>query len=159
MTGNIPGSYGESLWVLLVPDWRRIQHANVIYCQLSVSQVWLGWCEGDAWGWTRGWAGLWKWGSWFWAWDQYRPRVASLRKWLLPQVRGFLLLFSFNTHVLELCYKHYKLACVSNKFSPLKVKNNHVTEISNMHLFLGPIAWLGTLLARRGESTYAKLLL
>jgi hypothetical protein len=32
-----------------VPNWKRIQYADVVFHQLNVSHVWCQWVEGDSW--------------------------------------------------------------------------------------------------------------
>jgi hypothetical protein len=83
-------------------------------------------------------------GSRFTAWDWCGGKFASLHKGLLTQVRAFSSFF-ITTHVLIICCTCCKYVVYYSHFSTLQVKINHVMEIQNMSLFLGPLAWLRTI--------------
>jgi hypothetical protein len=73
-------------------------------------------------------------------------RFASLRKGLLPKIRGFSILFFLSPHLcLSLVVYAFFAFLFQYIFLLCGLKKNHVTEIQNMLLFFGPIAWLQTI--------------
>ncbi len=84
---------------------------------------------------------------------QHQLKFASLYGGHAPQVRGPFFFYVLTTHVPKPCSMGYKLACVLNiYFSPVQVETNHMTEIQNMRLFLGPIEWLRTITLSQSQS-------
>jgi hypothetical protein len=103
--------------------------------------VWVQRDEGDNWGGSRDQKGL----CGNDAVVLSMGLVASLHKGLLPRGRDFLILIT--THALIVRYMCCKYAyCAIHIFLLCSLKINHMTEIPNKRLFLGPLAWLHTLL-------------
>jgi hypothetical protein len=88
---------------------------------------------------------LWVRGNQFAPWDWFGGKFASSHKVLPPQVRAFILLFYHHTCANHSLYILQISSCGIHIFLLCRLKINLVKELKNMHVFLGPLAWLRTI--------------
>jgi hypothetical protein len=135
--------YSIYICIFSVPDIRRFQRVDVVFCRLNMSDVWVQRIEGDIWG--QGWGpkdlvgkgrlilsmGL--------AWREVR--ILAHRD-TMPN-KGFFVLIKKHVSIIHCkCCKY--VFVLFYIFILCRLKIYLVKQIRNMCLFLGPLAWLGT---------------
>jgi hypothetical protein len=139
-----------------VPDCRRIKHANVVFCQLQCSHVWLRQGKGDVWGRPWGWVGL-REGAvdsehgTSWGWSSH-----PCTKGYHPSTRFFSYVFPFTAHVLKSCCQCCKIACVLNIFFSVQVKNKPLDWDIKYAFILGPYCTVANC-KHHGTCAYSRL--
>jgi hypothetical protein len=107
-----------------------------------MSNVWVQKVEGDIWGWGKKCKGFVGRGQLILSMGQVWREVRIFAQRATTPGQG---LFCFNCHTCidsSLCCKY--VLCAIHIFLRCSLKINHVTEIQNMRLFLGPLDWLQT---------------